>query len=230
MPRFRVRLRRKPKGVSQKVKAFVKKEIKKAPELCAFDTAISINPATAGAIQKITSVAQGDDINNRQGDSINALSQQLRLALETTTAGTGAYTPNYNSIVRIIMFQDMYGGSTPTVSGTTNTSLLAAASINANFNIDCVKRYRILYDRQHQVAQLPLINTGLANAHVGFVDNPGTKLIRIKKKLRNTMDFADTTGTLAAKGQVYIFTITHALATSQVMTLSGYSRLYFREK
>lgn len=218
--------------VSPAVRHYVKSRLLRKGEMKSFDTAVSINPATAGAIVKLSTIAQGDDINNRDGDQISARSQTIHFSLETTTASTGNPTPNNLSVVRIIIFQDRYGDSTPTVSGTTNTSLLAAASITANYNLDTMDRYKILYDRKHTLSQRPFIDTAQLNAvyPVGNQSINNLQFIRRTFKLNKKMEFADTTGTLPAKNQTYILTIVHALGTSQVITISGYTRLKFKDE
>lgn len=210
----------------------IKRIVNRGKETFMFDTAISINPATAGAVLKLSTIAQGDDINNRNGDEVSPLRQSLTLTMETSTVGTAGFTTNNLSIVRVIVFQDRHGDSTPTVNGTTNTSVLAAASVSANYNLDTMDRYKILYDKRFSLAQAPFINTAQANA-VYPVGNSGVSNIHMIKIGRNLplkkMEFADTTGTLPAKGQTYILTIVHALATSQVITIAGYSRLKYKE-
>lgn len=206
---------------TNKLKRYVKRIVNAGKETLAYDTVLSETGSTAGSISKITAIAQGDDINNRNGNIIKPLSQSVNIQITSSTVGTGAFSNFRSTIVRFIVFQDNHGDSTPTVSGTANTSLLAVASIYGNYNLDNRPRYKILYDKIHKISQ--------ASGITGFEGLQAVATIKTKKNVKGKMEFADTTGTLPAKGQIYFLQILDALATSQVVTLSGYTRLLYKE-
>lgn len=92
-------------------------------------------PNNAGYITLINEIAQGDDVANRQGNSL--LHKYVKINYACTINGSATET-----FVRIIVFTDTANqGSTPSV-----TSVITTASVVAQKNVDNQKRFVILKD------------------------------------------------------------------------------------
>lgn len=101
------------------------------------DTAISTATSSAGSVTLISGVAQGDDVNNRQGNSVLGKSMYCSYSIARNAANT-----NVANNVRIVVFKDLSNiGTTPTVG-----DILASASVIAPLNVDHTSRYQILRD------------------------------------------------------------------------------------
>lgn len=95
----------------------------------------TLTPGAAGTIGPISYIAQGDDYNNRQGNSVRTVSIETRLTVYVTAGG-------FQDNMRYILFADMENaGATPAV-----TDVLEAASPRSPFNHLNTKRFVILHD------------------------------------------------------------------------------------
>lgn len=103
-----------------------------------FDLTASGNIDTTGSVTLLTGVAQGDDVNNRQGNSV--LGKTIYLRLITTRVAANTNPVNFG---RVIIFKDMENtGTDPTIA-----DVLQSATVISPLNVDHVARYQILADR-----------------------------------------------------------------------------------
>lgn len=108
-------------------------------ELKRFDTNVSQTPTTTAAIQLLTPIDQGDDVGNRNGNSILAKYHTFGYTMTIDGAATG-------TIVRIIVFTDGDNdGQTPTAAEVLENSTL----INSAHNRDYTARFTVLHDKTY---------------------------------------------------------------------------------
>lgn len=111
-----------------------------------FDTGIAVSAINyTGAINLVSGVTAGDDVNQRSGNSILARSLYVNYdATVNTTAGVNA-----TQIYRKIIFMDCDNqGVTPATSDVLQ-AVGNANAVNSPLNVDNVKRFKILYDKKH---------------------------------------------------------------------------------
>lgn len=170
-----------------------------------FDTGVSVAAVNyTGAINLVSGVTAGDDVNQRSGNSILARSLYVNYdATVNLTSGGGA-----SQILRKIIFMDCDNqGVTPTTSdvlqtvGTTN-------AVNSPLNVDNVKRFRILYDKKH------------------VLNGQGTERIQVKKyiPLYKHMRFSGT-GANILENAIYELNISDVNVNDP--TVQSYYRLGF---
>ena len=106
-------------------------------ELHRGDVEVNVTPNTTAAIALLTDINQGDDVNNRNGNSILAKYISVRASCAINNSATA-------TMVRFIVFVDGDNdGQTPTAAEllTTPTSILST------INPDYSARFTILYDK-----------------------------------------------------------------------------------
>lgn len=102
------------------------------------DTGVSTTIDTSGSITLLSGIAQGDDVNSRQGNSVLGKTLYSRVVLLRNAANTTAM----NS-VRIMVIRDLNNvGSAPTV-----TDVLASATVHSPLNVDHTARYQVILDK-----------------------------------------------------------------------------------
>lgn len=101
------------------------------------DLASSLNPSNSGAILSLSQVAQGDGVQNRDGNQIEVKSLRSKFTLERHASATGTW-------VRMIYFIDNQptSGSVPSV-----TDVLTTADPSSLPHFDNRRRFTILADR-----------------------------------------------------------------------------------
>lgn len=105
------------------------------------DVDLSVNPSNTGSVQLINTIAQGDDVNNRQGNSV--LCKYLRFIMNGAMNGSAT-----NTIIRIIIFCDTANqGVTPSV-----TDYLTGANTTSFKNVDNHKRFVTLRDKTYHMS------------------------------------------------------------------------------
>ncbi len=187
--------RRKP-VTAQSVKAMIlaRQEIKQ--NASGFSSGIAFT--TAGVIINLDTIGQGDNINQRSGDTIKFRHLRFQISAFEPTA-------NVSSTFRLIIFHDtMANGAAPAV-----TDVLDTANFNAPFNgVNRQRnRFKILHDKLHvMVGAQP-------NAEV-------TDLVDIPLKM--TRYYNDATATATNIGKNALF----ALVISSNGTTSVYSRSF----
>ncbi len=157
------------------------------------DRTNSLTASTAGAVQLLTNIAQGDDITQRDGDSIKVQSTKITGYIRRDSASTSS------EAIRILLIRDMMNAGT-TIAG---SDIIQAAStvyapvsqynfINGN---QLQNRFSILYDEVFTVdANNPMALFNYESKHDYHVFFRGTGSA-----------FAD-----AAAGAVFLMVLTDA--------------------
>lgn len=102
------------------------------------------NVDTTGFVTLLSAIAQGDDVNNRNGNSILAKTLYWRSIVLRDASNV-----NPCNFVRIMIIKDLENtGTAPTIA-----DILASATVYSPLNVDHTSRYQVLADR---VIPLPL--------------------------------------------------------------------------
>lgn len=160
--------------------------------------------AAAGTITLLSQVVQGLDVINRLGNLINAKYMSWRCQYFNNADGSA--TTGTPVILRHIIFQDMENSaSTPTVSGTPGTSVLAGSSVDSHLNVDTVRRYKILFDRTFAM------NSGANNTTAGapLITHKFMKCYKRFYGLRSVIGYTSTDAAGPAKGNIHLLSITN---------------------
>lgn len=111
-------------------------------ELHKHDVAATGNPGTSAGISLLTGTNQGDDVNNRQGNSSLAKYLTFKHSVEMNTSASA-------TIVRFIIFIDTDNdGIAPTAA----ELLQFPSNINSSINPDYSSRFTILYDKHYYLS------------------------------------------------------------------------------
>jgi len=151
---------------------------------------------TAGVVTPLDTVGQGDDINQRSGDTVQLKHLRLQISAYEPTA-------NVSSTWRLIVFSDtMANGAAPAVTDVLDSASFASPykGINAQR-----RRFKILHDKLHV-----LVGTQPNQEVFDIVDIP----------LNITRYYNDTTATSTNIGKNALF----ALVISSNGTTSVYAR------
>lgn len=155
-------------------------------------------PTNTGVVQVLSAMAAGDDVNNRNGNSILA---KYVLYSGTATMPNGEYTQT----VRFMILQDLKNeGSLPAV-----TDILETSNVNAPLNADSVDRFWILADKKFT------LNSGGGES----------KPINVFRRLNFHIKYDGTSAADYDTNSIILLTISDA--TSAPPTITGYSRLAF---
>jgi len=179
-------------------KSAVKQILQSRQELKVNSSGITAGIAftVAGVVTPLDTVGQGDNLNQRNGDTIRF--QHLRLQITSFEP-----TANASSTWRLIVFHDtMANGASPAV-----TDVLDSANFNAPFNgINLQRRrFKVLHDRTHV-----MVGTQPNQEVNDIVDIP----------LKMTRYYNDATATSTNIGKNALF----ALIISSNATTSVYAR------
>ena len=99
------------------------------------------NVTDAGNIRIIGAIAVGDESNNRNGIQVTMRSMQLRYQL---TIG------NNDGVTRIVVLIDRQSnGVLPTFAEVFEVATSGISTVNSVYEIDHIKRFKIIYDRRH---------------------------------------------------------------------------------
>lgn len=165
-----------------------------------FDVTGSGNVDTTGSVNLLTGVAQGDDVNNRNGNSILGKTIFLRVLLTRVAANT-----NPVNFCRILVVKDMENtGTDPAIS-----DILASATTISPLNVDHTSRYQVLADRV-----VPLSANGREGSQHKFY-------IRVNDHVKYT----GSGGAAIYKNQIYMMLIGDQATNAP--SWSSYSRFGF---
>ncbi len=151
----------------------------------------------------LNNLTQGLTNNNRIGDTVEALSINLRVQfglpvqdlIGTDTTVNGWTLSFFDTRVRILLFIDVKNDnhSAVTEGEVFNNVASPIENINSQLNRDFVgkgKKYKILYDKYHYVStqdsskqQLIVINRKLNNMKVTYTGNAGTAADILDRKI-----------------------------------------------
>lgn len=164
------------------------------------NTSVTGAVASAGTIYCLSNIAQGDDVNNRQGNSVLAKTLYVRGTMYRNVSNTAVI----NS-VRCIWFQDTSNqGSDPTV-----TDILQSADVRSPLNVDKTSRYSIIRDKVYTLS---------VGGQAGF---------NIKKFLpiNNHLKYTGSSGSNIYTNALYVLVITDQSTLQPVFDMT--SRLAF---
>lgn len=134
-------LRKKGAPVSKKVKKYVQKAIKKSNELKMFSRSHTLTYALAGTGSIVLlndGIAQGDNVNEREGSDIRMVKFELRNTVNvSTTTGQGQ--------VRLLIVKDRAPtGALPAITDVMKTDALTSPLSDTNGGFT---RFMVIYDR-----------------------------------------------------------------------------------
>jgi len=159
------------------------------------DTTISETPLQAGTITHLTSITQGDDQGQRQGNSILMRSIYADLSLSIGAGGT-------NSQVRVaIVLDTMNTGTAPTVAQIYQT-VGTVNAVNSPLNRDNAGRFSVLFDRR-----VSLNNVGKA-----------TCFIRKYLKTYHHIKYTGSAGTDEFKNNVWLVCLCNEATVAPAVT------------
>lgn len=178
---------------------YMAKKAQGQKELKHSNHSFSSTVSQTGTIVSLSTVQEGDTNNSRDGNVIYPTSSRIRMNMEMDVDAI-------NTLVRVIVFKWLIGGTTPVV-----TDIIQTASINS-FKSE-LNRFnsQILYDRVHQ------LNIGATTK----------KMVNINNKFRNyLMAFPEATAQ-ANKNAIYILLLSDE--SVDLPTVSFQQRLYYKD-
>ena len=154
-------------------------------ELRAFTIALTVDPNTTGAVVHVTGIAQGDDVNERQGNMITLRKLNVRGSVLKNSASS------VPTKLRIMVVRDNLGTTTPpTIGSMFSTVAVFAANQNADGDPQTVARFTVLMDR-----------------FISLVDDATSEQqgFSMTKTLNSTCLFTGTAASNEGKGCLYLF-------------------------
>lgn len=109
-------------------------------------TGSGVTMSNNGTITLLTPIAQGDDVNNRSGNSV--LAKSFRFSYDITQNTAAGQT---SQMARVLIVSDkLQTGTAPTPAQILQT-LGNANAVNSPINVDALPRFSVLYDRRHSL-------------------------------------------------------------------------------
>lgn len=212
----------KPRAPSNKNLNNKIKRIQSKQELKHIDTyQAGVSIPTAGVLQLLNGVIEGDSSVTREGNDITLTSVQFRLQFSTNAADLSSM------LVRMIVFYDQQAnGAAPTVATLLDTSVITPIYL-APYNHNYQKRYRIVYDKLI-TATPQTVNTTVGG--VTTLNNPIERVIKKKRKLGRVVKYNDNntaTITSIVTNSLYVLYLSDN-NTNQPTVFAGY-RVYFKD-
>lgn len=107
------------------------------------DTGVSSTVTNTGSVTLLSGIAQGDDVNSRQGNSVLAKTLYGRCVLLRDSDNT-----TLMNSVRMMIVKDLENiGTAPTV-----TDILQGATVVSPLNVDHTSRYQVLLDKVYSLS------------------------------------------------------------------------------
>lgn len=182
---------------------------RRAPELKASDTSVSLATDTTGAILLVNGLVPGVALNERIARLVHADKLTLRLAA-AATAATGV-----DQIHRVMVVMDKQ----PNGVALAITDVVDSVNTAALLNLSNQARFKILYDRRF---------------YLNASGEPGSlQLITDTLRLHSTVQFnAGVAGTVAdiTTNSIYLITIGNVVAGVGAGTVSGRVRFRFYDE
>lgn len=165
--------------------------------------------ATAGTVNYVSVIAQGDDINTRNGNEISVRELVMRLHFINGAAATNAFT------CRVLLVQDsMNPGALPST-----TDIIDSANVWSPITINQAlqKRFKILREKIFTVGA-----TGSDNNRVDFKWH-------VKGRELSAVNYINTTAAVgsAGKGSIFLLSIISAVADAGIATISFGTNITF---
>jgi len=198
---------RSNKKIDNRTKQMVKQIVQSKKEIKNFAVANTFVNTVAGTVTPVTQgIIQGDNINQRSGDTVYPLYINMNL---TFLGGVGST----QSFHRFIVFQDMHNtGATPIVS-----DILDGSLFNSTYAVIYrqQRRFKILYDKLFGVV-------------TGANSNATHDQVRIK--LKRKIEYNGTSNVLASNGpgSVWFLTLTDSV-TVATATMAMYASTFYTD-
>lgn len=160
---------------------------------------------TTPVITWISDISQGTDYNQREGLSVKLASLQFKgtVYASDTVSGLGA---RYESLVRVIIFCDMEGGS-----GFSAADLLeASTNINSPLNHTNGKRFIVYHDKYYTVSS----------------GGPSIKEVKVFRKNNEHIRWSNST-TGQREGHLYVLTMSDETVSDNEPSISWYARIRY---
>jgi hypothetical protein len=162
--------------------------------------------AGSATVVNLSNIAQGNDYNNRNGNSIRL----MRVRLDFTAAGNALTALQQ---VRVLMFRDlMQAGTDPTVAQLLETTATSLA-MNSPFLHYAFDRFEVLYD---ELLQFNSQDTFWFHRKMGF-------------EVNDHILYQGTTGADASNWQGALYLLFIGDATTNQATVTYHSRLSFTD-
>lgn len=137
---------------------------------------LSLTTSNTGVVNLLSGIAQGDDISNRQGNSVKTIDLMGNITFDQAN--------NTSNFVRVILFMDTANqGVTPSISDV----LTASVTVNSQRNVDNMKRFKIFQDRLFS-----------------FDPDTKTRALKVYKKLGMHLRFSASTATDVLQNAIYL--------------------------
>lgn len=174
---------------------------------------VVINPTISGIVTYLNPSLSGDAFENTAGMANDELAQLMVQSVDIKGYIQGDTSANILSSqsVRVILFQDKANGQfLPNV-----TDVLHTADYFSQYNIDTMKRFRILSDKKYDLQ---------AYSQTGGVYSLGGKSFSLKKYFKDCkMEFVGNFGTISSANinQLFMLTIINAGANTPTVTFNS---------
>jgi len=159
-------------------------------------TPISGAITNTGSVTNLTATAQGDDVANRNGNSILGKTMYIRFHWYRDVVNTAA-----TNTVRMIVVKDMEN----TGSAITVTDLLATNTVDAPLNVDHTARYQIMKDKVYTLS----LNGSEGVASHWFI------------RVNDHVKYTGSANTDIYKNQIYLVLLTSETANAPVCNLTS---------
>jgi len=214
---FKPKLKKGKNTVAKAMKAIkqVKRELQ--PESKMSNTTNYTAPVlipSAGQIDDLTTIIQGDDFDQRTGNEVDVKNIQMRYVIKWIGAETPTPEPNN---VRVIVFY-WKDSSVPTVLDVLNVAHPLSA-----LNQDKTDLIKIVYDNMYVLQQLYLGGAGTPAS--GFLSD-NSACDKFYKKLNLRYKYNGSAADVPNKNQLYILYIADTTLTH---TMAYYSRVRFAD-
>lgn len=153
-----------------------------------FDTNQAITGALiGGTVYPLTQIVQGDAYNQREGNSIKAVSHQIRMVIQPAVTATS------NNVARFIVFRDtQQQGTTPTVA-----QVLETGAFNSYINHLNGQRFQVIWDK---VVDVPPQG-----------QNDAVRIFKLYKKDNSHIKYSGPNFSDTREGNIYVLVISNEL-------------------
>lgn len=154
------------------------------------------NITNTGTVYPLTQIAQGDDVNQRNGNSLLGKTLYIRAICNRVPASTSVV----NS-VRLMIVKDLEGtGSAPTV-----TDILQAATVTSPLNVDHTPRYQVMLDKVYALS----------------INGNGSRSIKLFKRVNDHVKYTGPLSTDIYKNQLYLISLSDQGASYPQLTANS---------
>ncbi len=199
-PTLKDRVKRVEKGL---------RKVKQVQEVKYIDNEVAATFANDAAIYTINNIAQGDDVDQRDGDTISLRHLEVNLLITWNSAATSTDT------VRMVILKDRQAdGAVP-----------LQAELFDGTTLGCIEHFNDVYDSRFIILLDKVIN----NPFPSTAKNK-TQTVRYRMKLRGKAKFIGTGSAITDVGQGSVFICTtgnQTVASGLSATASVYSRLKY---